>query len=84
MATDLRSFMDDWLNENLVAVSYPADKVPDPEAARLAEQFVAEAVGHGFTEDSARRVFGDLPTFMHKQMEAAADAEVRRLAEKDD
>ena len=84
MSELVTGFMDEWLSDNLHISGYPQEQVPDPEAVILATQCITAAKKAGISKADLEHEYGDIPAFMHRRLERAVDAEVDRLAAKDD
>ncbi|WP_162178279.1 DUF768 domain-containing protein [Parvularcula oceani] len=82
MSERAADFLEGFKDEHVHATGYPQDH---SEARDLANQSVAEAEAKGIPRaelDAAAD--GDLVGYMQDALEGANDAEVQRLADKDD
>jgi hypothetical protein len=78
-----RQFVDHWVFENISAGPYQREG--DASAAqRQAEELVAVAEIQGVSKIEMEDEVGDLVDYLAGAMESATDAEVARLAAKDD
>lgn len=75
-------FLNDWVRENVNADAYPNND--KQRAEQLVAECLAEAEKDGITRAEIEADLGNLEDFMMDAMEAATDAEVGRLASKDD
>ncbi len=89
MIQDAKDFINDWVRENINAEAYTAYG-DDSRARELAERCRSGAKEAGISENDLDAAVDDmwgggngLMGFMADAMEAATDAEVRRLADKD-
>ena len=77
-------FMSDWVAENVNFVGYPTEDGIDPAAQGLALQCIADAEAKGISREELEKEFGDIPSFMHDQLERLADEEVRAKVARED
>lgn len=78
-------FIENWVAENIQAEPYASEEGPDPHAVQYAKQCAATALESGFSKDDLENAIGDdLISYMTDAINASADAEVERLASKDD
>jgi hypothetical protein len=75
-----REFVDHWVFENINA----SPEGNASEARTKAEELVAVAQAQGVSKHEMEEEVGDLAGYLSGAMEWAADAEVARLAAKDD
>jgi hypothetical protein len=83
MQSDAKSFLDDWVADNIFAEGYEAEG-DNSEARTQADICVAAAESEGLSRADLEAAVGDLTDYMAAQIESANDREVARLAEKDD
>jgi hypothetical protein len=78
-----REFVDHWVFENINAGPYqPEGDIS--EARAKADELVAVAQDQGVSKGEMEEEVGDLADYLSGAMESATDAEVARLAAKDD
>jgi len=77
-------FANEWVSENINAGPYAPEDGPHPEAEEAVERLVAEAAEKGISREEMEADLGDLGEFISGAFESATDAEVERLASKDD
>lgn len=82
MGQNAREFVEGWIDQNVHATGY-APEVDNAEAKRLAVECWAAADQAGVSRASIAEEF-NLPDRMAEAIEAVNDAEVERLASKDD
>jgi hypothetical protein len=90
MVQDAKGFITEWMSENVNAGPFAAPGGRS-RARELAEQCTDDAKADGISADdldaAVKEMTGsddDLVAFMVTAVKSATDAEVRRLAEKDD
>ena len=83
MHNDAKDFVEGWISENVHPTGYQAEG-DNREAARLALACRAAAKEVGIERAAIDAEFGSLADYMAEAIEAANDAEVARLASKDD
>jgi len=76
-------FLEAWVSENINPEGY-APEGDDSRAKELAEQCLFAAKAQGITKDELEEDVGDIVDYMADAAEDATDAEVARLAAKDD
>jgi hypothetical protein len=76
-------FMQDWMAENVHFIGYPAEDGIDPEAESLAIECAAAAEAEGLSEEELEHEYGDLASFLHKELERLADEAVGAKVEDD-
>ena len=84
MSERAQKFIDGWVLENIQVETYLNEDGDDRPKA-YAKQCIAAAEAKGISKKELEEtVGGDLVSYMAGEMTAATDAEVKRLAEKDD
>jgi hypothetical protein len=78
-----REFVDHWVFENINAGPYQPEGDLS-EARRMAEELVTVAEAQGVSKGEMEEEVGDLAHYLSGAMESATDAEVARMAAKDD
>ena len=78
-----REFVDHWVFENINASPYQPEGNAS-EARTKAEELAAVAQAQGVSKHEMEEEVGDLAGYLSGAMESATDAEVARLAAKDD
>ncbi|HZG08722.1 MAG TPA: hypothetical protein VEZ70_07080 [Allosphingosinicella sp.] len=77
-------FANHWVSENINAGPYAPEDGPHPEAAASVEALLREAAEARISREEIEEDLGDLHDFVSEAFERATDAEVERLASKDD
>jgi hypothetical protein len=78
-----REFVDHWIFENIDASPYQPDG-DISEGRRKADELVTVAQAQGVSKREMEEEVGDLANYLSGAMEIATDAEVARLAAKED
>lgn len=77
-------FARNWVSDNIHAGPYAPEDGPHPEAQQAVERLVEEAAQAGITQEEIEEDVGDLHDYVSEAFESATDAEVERLASRDD
>ena len=83
MSDVAKKFVDSWISDNVHPTTYEPEG-DNKGAAHLAAACWLEADGAGISRASIEAAVGPLMDYMAQAIERANDAEVRRLAAKDD
>lgn len=81
---DIFEYFYEWTGETIGAESYLEEDGTDERPAQYAEMFIAAAKSEGFSDKDIAVIKGNLKDMIARVMEQNTDAEVRRLADKDD
>ena len=74
-------FATHWVQENINVEPYD---VPDAMIRSAVEKLLADAAAQGITREEIEEDMGDIHDFISDSYESRTDAEVERLASKDD
>ncbi|MFC7053734.1 hypothetical protein ACFQI3_13670 [Hansschlegelia quercus] len=74
-------FLDRWVVKNVARVGFPTEKVPGPHAVELAAACAWSARLSLISQRTLETRAGDLPGYMHAQLEALALEEAGGIEE---
>ena len=78
------NFVNSWIAEHITAGPYAAEGDRHPETDNMSARLLADAMEAGISREEIEEDIGSLEDFIDVAFEEATDAEVERLASRDD